>query len=200
MALDSMAGRGRSDVRWAGMRRGSPLGIALVSFMCSQVAVTQEDDFLFPVEFGMYVSNESPLRPYAPPHPCGSVLTLRSSRIPVVGLSDFRVLWAYELAQNGQVLARWPLPVDAVPVGTDGDRLIIRQALYENVVVVTQGSEIGVPADGLPPFNYSEPYRRMVACPLSSGPSEVHPGYICAAFDEQQTGASRTIAFPPVCT
>lgn len=181
------------------MRRSSSLGIALAALASSLVAVGQGDDVLLPVEFGMYVAIESPIRPYAPPHPCGSVLTLRASRMPV-GLLDFRVLWAYELSQSGQILARWPLPVDAVPLGTDGDRLIVRQSQYESVVVITQESGIGVPLKDLPSFDDSAPYRSMVACPLSSAPSEVSSGYVCATFIEEESGAGRTIAFPPVCT
>jgi hypothetical protein len=181
------------------MRLGNLVGIALASLVCSRACIAQESDFLAPVEFEMYVSEESPIRPFAPPHPCGAVLTLRANRVPV-GLSDFRVLWAYGLTQSGQVLAKWPLPVDAIPVGAKGDSLIIRQTSNRGVLLVTQDSEIGVPAEDLPSFGNSEPFSRTVACPLSSSLSDASAGYICVTLDDQETGAGRIIAFPPVCT
>jgi len=57
-------------------------------------------------------------------HPCGIVVVARVRALPLVGqvsaLLPERVI---ELGSNGNVIRRWPVPVDASPIGLRGPNL-----------------------------------------------------------------------------
>jgi hypothetical protein len=149
-----------------------------------------------PAYFSLYVSEASELHRFAPPHPCGRVLTLRSSTVPV-DLTTFKIYWALELSNSGDVLARWPLPVDATPVGVMRDRLTIRMAgSGESVYLLTSG-RIGLPVEGAWPEE-SQITPDHVGCPSSL--DDAVSQYFCVALSDQSNGSTRVIAYPPICT
>jgi hypothetical protein len=171
--------------------------IALACFMPALAQV--DDDYLVPVHYDVYLNKESPLYPFAVDHPCGAIVTLQSNTLPTT-LSMVQLQWAYELGPNGEIKARWPLPVDATPVAIAADRLIIHQFSTEEFVFVTTKGGIGTSVQGHPETsgldkNALETNKNAVECPPSSARADA-----CARLIDKITGKARLIAYPLVCT
>lgn len=169
-----------------------------VALVCGAVFAVRAwtQDLEIPVNFSLYVSEESELHRFAPPHPCGRVLTLRSSTVPI-DLAMFRIYSAVELSDSGNVLARWPLPVDAMPVGVMRDRLSIRMADSGETAYLLTSGRIGLPVEGAGPEE-SQITPDHVACPSSQEDSVSQ--YACVQLSDPSSGRVRVIAYPPICT
>lgn len=170
----------------------------VATLLCGAVCPTlsSSQELQVPASFSVYVSEESELYGFAPPHPCGRVLTLRSDVMPV-NLEMFRVNWAAELSDSGEVLLRWPMPVDSTPVAVMNDRLTIGIVDSGAAVYLLPSGRIGLPLEGAwPPESWAMP--KPAACPPSR--DESLSWYFCVELSDQSDGRTRVIAYPPICT
>jgi len=63
-------------------------------------------------------------------HPCGSTITEFVKQIPIPGKkTDIEAEKVFEFDERGEVLRQWPLPVDQVVIGIEGEALILRVSL-----------------------------------------------------------------------
>jgi hypothetical protein len=156
-------------------------------------------DFLLPVYFSLYLTEDSPLYPFAIGHPCGRTVTLRANTIPVE-VAMVRPVWAYELTRNGKIKTRWAMPVDGTPLAVDGDRLTIHQFEAEDVVFVTASFGIGTTLDGPDRTALENRNGHRAECPLDPEASEMIRHYLCSEMTDATTGEVRIVAYPMVCT
>ena len=150
-----------------------------------------------PADFSLYVSEQSELYEFAPPHPCGRVLVLRANKVPQ-DLPTFTILPAVELNENGDILARWPLPVDAVPTAVVGDSLAIRLSESRQSVFLSTSGDIGLPVEGGWPEEGTKAEPNHVDCPVSA--DSFVSQYFCITLADQASGQRRIIGYPPTCT
>jgi len=150
-----------------------------------------------PVYFSLYVSEQHELYEFAPPHPCGRVLALRANKVPQ-DLSIFKVFPAIELNEDGENLAMWPLPVDAVPTGIKNDRLSIRLSVSQQTVFLSTSGNIGLPVEGDWPEQSTDIGPDHRDCPASA--ESLVSQYFCAVLTDQADGQTRIIGYPPICT
>jgi hypothetical protein len=149
----------------------------------------------FAVDFEVFLTEKHPLYDFAPDHPCGRVLTLRSNRLPL-GDSTLEFDNAYELSPSGEILTYWWLPTDAQPLAIEGDRLVVDLGAPTGAAYLTPSGYIGITENG-PNQDLVKTYNsHRLSCPAGGKWVE----YLCSQFIDGVSKRPRLIAYEPVCT
>ena len=120
------------------MRRNFKAAIGLSALLWA-VACQQPTQ---PVEMGFWTTNASP-----PPdipiraHPCGSVVTVSSTHVPVdLDWAGYDVV--YQIERDGGVLREWQVPIDRYPVGSNRGTLFLNigSGRTETLAVMSNGA------------------------------------------------------------
>ena len=126
-------------------------------------------------------------------HPCGKVVVARVRALPPIGsVSALHPERVIEMDSTGKVVRRWPIPVDACPVGLNGTRLLVDTGLLKfwvtpKGVITPYGTAIALP----PP----EP----VSCSRSREFGD--SAYVqCRRFRDQTSGKYRILSFEGPCS
>ena len=125
-------------------------------------------------------------------HPCGSVVLARVSSLPLFrqGAALIPEL-VMELSSSGEVIRRWPMPVDGRPIGLSGVDLLVKEAF--EFWVTPQGA--------IAPYkdNLSLPKPEPIACKPSRASGD--SAYVqCQRFRDLVSGKGRILSFEGVCT
>jgi hypothetical protein len=125
-------------------------------------------------------------------HPCGASKRVRVSRLAPDNVKGTNTV--VELDANGQVLNRWATPIDVMPVAVRG------RLLY----VATQAEVLEISIEGnvrVVPRLARDPGRHEVCQQaLDSYRKEHNTADACWIYLDSDTGQSRNIAFPLICT
>ena len=149
----------------------------------------------FPAHFSLFLQKETDLYPYGIDHPCGKKLSLSGFDIPV-GSNLFSVDWVYEISSDGQILGKWPTPVDATPVAINGENLLLKVFEPENrFVVVTRSGKIWnalyVESEDIPSVSSTD-------CPVEGGENERYD--YCVHLQDHKTKQAKIVTAQFVCT
>jgi len=177
------------------LSRMSLLRVAAVLVLCAPSPGSPADDAVaYELRFWpgkgvekdpRYVSTED--------HPCGKVVVARVRALPLVGqvsaLLPERVI---ELGSNGNVIRRWPVPVDASPIGLSGPNLLVESGTLR-FWVTSQGTITA--------------YKRALALPepepVSCSPSREFGDSVyvqCRKYRDVSSGKYRILSFEGVCS
>ena len=136
------------------------------------------------------------------PHCCcsGDIAIARLSRLPLPGEKNpLEPELALELNESGEVLRRWPLPVDMRILAVDGDRILVPIAprTGSNTTMAIFISSQGEVFKTDMPNNFTEPV--IYKCPSLTDFGK--SAYVrCWIFRDLSSGKIRRLAFQGPCT
>ena len=136
------------------------------------------------------------------PHCCcsGDIAVARLSRLPLPGEKDpLEPELVLELTESGEVLRRWPLPVDMRILAVEGDQILIPIAprTGSNSVMGIFISSQGEVLKTVIPSNLTEPV--IYKCPPL--PEFGRSAYVrCWIFRDLSNGKTRRLAYQGPCT
>ncbi len=133
-------------------------------------------------------------------HVCGEVYSQCIHSIPI-NSQKFNPAWAYELSKNGDIINKWPMPVDARVKAVAGQHIIAAYPDYANkenrwddphyVKIDKQGLvnriEVITPAK-----------IETLECPEVAAENSIM-NMSCGLFSDTASGKKRLFAFRPQC-
>lgn len=132
------------------------------------------------------------------PHPCGSAAIARVSRVPplvpVGPLIPDRIV---EVSLTGEVMRRWAVPIDSIPVELVGDRVLVTDGDRNYWIGIDGSLEIGPTKSPGPPEHAScnGDLRPEFGQTLHDPPFTQ-----CQTLRDSASGKPRTLAFEGVCS
>lgn len=134
-------------------------------------------------------------------HPCGYIA---SQCLKSINFEDVRLepILAFEISNDGRIIKKWPLPVDAQVYSVSGESIVVGYPNYEKqsngwesplfVQIKMNGSVLR----HAPMLNTN---LGGVECSKITSDNIVSSMY-CRKYKDQDSGSIRFIAFPEVCT
>ncbi len=134
-------------------------------------------------------------------HPCGVVATQCRTSLPMLH-KYLDTIWAYELGVNGELVNKWPIPVDAQVYEVTDDSIV---AAYPNYKGHLNGWEkpnfVRIQKSGR--IKKNGPVKKssfvMEDCTALVEKTLNNTDLICQKFKDATSGKLRILAYPTVC-
>ena len=133
-------------------------------------------------------------------HPCGDVVSQCLTRITET--PELSPNWAYEISENGEVLKKWPMPVDGQIWGISEEYILVafpnrksRNNEWESpnfIKISTEGEIFRLK-------KISKSDEMVHACSDLTGISYLQSAF-CAEFSDMKSGKKRIVSEEPVCS
>jgi len=167
---------------------------AVLLFFVALSGSSAEDSKVYELQFwpGKGVEKE-PRYVSTVDHPCGKVVVARVRALPPVGsVSALRTERVVETDSTGKVVRRWPMPVDASPIGLRGASLLVDTGLLKFWIT---------PSGAITPYKNSRslPEPELASCSPTREFGD--SAYVqCRRYRDAASGKSRILSFEGPCS
>ncbi len=136
----------------------------------------------------------------ARPHPCGNVVSQCLTQITET--SKLLPTWAYELASDGKILGKWPMPVDGQVWAVSGEHIYVAYPNHEDRINEwNKPKYIKVNASGTISIlgEISKSNEVVYECSKLTEAPYLKSAF-CVQYTDLKSGKKRIISSEPVCS